>query len=453
VVPGAPETRYARTPDGDHVAYQILGNGSVDLLCVGYGNVVSIDQRDDEPHVRRFEHRLAAFSRFIRFDRRGIGLSDRPSSGDVSAATVADDIVAVLDAAGSARASIFGTGLSGPPALLAAARHPDRVGSLVLVHTYARQLWAEDYPFGTPQSILDRFLDGVLDVAKPVDEPEVDDVRLMAPSLQHDRVFRDWWARAGRLGASPAMARLILKTSFEEDVRGELAAIAAPTLILHRDPSLFPVEHARYLAAHIRDAHLVVLPGGDDLPFGEGSDAIVDEVEEFLTGSRGGAATERILTTVLFTDIVGSTEQATRAGDRSWHEVLDSHDALVRSELRRFGGREVKTTGDGILATFASPTQAIRCATAICGGATGMGLEVRAGLHTGEVEVRGDDVSGIAVHLAQRISGRSGAGEVLVSRTVVDLVAGSDTAFDDRGTHELKGFDGSWPLFSVRRGL
>ncbi len=289
----------------------------------------------------------------------------------------------------------------------------------------------------------------MLDVSGADPDPDLDDVHLMAPSLQHDRAFRDWWSRAGRQGASPATARIILKAAFGGDVRDQLAAIEAPTLIVHRVPSLFLVDHARYLAAHIRDARLVELPGGDHLPFGEGSDAVVDEIEEFVTGTRGGAATERILTTVLFTDIVGSTERATREGDRSWHDLLDRHDAMVRSELHRFGGREVKTTGDGILATFVSPTQAIRCAASICAGATRMEMQVRAGLHTGEVEARGDDVSGIAVHRAQRISAQAGAGEVLVSRTVVDLVAGSSTAFDERGPYQLKGLDGSWPLFAV----
>jgi len=447
-VNGGPETRYARTPDGDHVAYQVLGRGPVDLLCAGYGNVISIDQHDEEPHVRRFEQRLASFSRLIRFDRRGVGLSDRITDGDVGASVV-DDIVAVLDATGTSRASLFAVGGSGLSALRAAARHPDRVRSLVLVNSYARLPWADDYEFGTPWELLDRFIEGVTDVSNEDPVPDVDDVRILAPSLGRDNAFRDWWSRAGRQGASPATARILLKAAFQGDVRDQLQVINAPTLIVHRNPSLFVVEHARYLAAHISDARLVELPGGDHLPFGEGSDAIVDEIEEFLTGSRGGAATERILTTVLFTDIVGSTERATREGDRSWHKLLDSHDAMVRSELHRFGGREVKTTGDGILATFASPTQAIRCASSICAGATRMEMEVRAGLHTGEVEARGDDVSGIAVHLAQRISGQAGAGEVLVSRTVVDLVAGSGTAFSERGQHELKGLDGSWLLFAV----
>ena len=277
----------------------------------------------------------------------------------------------------------------------------------------------------------------------------MDDVQLLAASLSGDPGFREWWARAGRRGASPAAARANLEMSFSGDVRSALPLIDAPTLILHRDPSLFSVGHARYLAEHLGHARLVVLPGGDHLPYGADSDTVIDEIEEFLTGVRGGAATDRVLTTVLFTDIVGSTERVARSGDRAWHELLDSHDAMTRSELRRFRGREVKTTGDGLLATFDGPARAIRCAQSICAGARRLGIEVRAGLHTGEVEVRGDDVGGIAVHLAQRVSSCADAGEVLVSRTVVDLVAGSGIAFDDRGVHELKGIEGTWGLFSV----
>ena len=254
----------------------------------------------------------------------------------------------------------------------------------------------------------------------------------------------------GTTERDPATARASLEVSFSGDVRSTLAAIEAPTLVLHRDPSLFSVEHAHYLAEKIVGAHLVVLPGGDHLPYGVDVDMVVDEIEEFLTGARGSAATDRVLMTVLFTDIVGSTELASRSGDRPWHQLLDSHDAMVRAELRRFRGRAVKTTGDGILATFDGPARAIRCAQSICTAARGLGIEVRAGLHTGEVEVRGDDVGGIAVHLAQRVSSRAGPSEVLVSRTVVDLVAGSDLEFDDRGVHELKGIEGTWGLFAVR---
>jgi class 3 adenylate cyclase len=452
MVRGGPETRYARSEDGSHVAFQVIGDGLLDLVTVGYGNVVSIDMRDEEPHVRRFEERLASFSRLIRFDPRGIGLSDAlPPGVAPGSELVVDDIVTVLDAVGSTRACLFAVGGGGLAALLAAAVHPGRVSSLALLHCYARLAQDEDYRCGIPQKVLTSFLESVLDVgAASAPDHAMDDVHLLARSLSGDPAFREWWARAGRRGASPAAARATLEMSFAGDVRSALPSIDAQALILHRDPSLFSVGHAQYLADHLTNAQLVVLPGGDHLPFGADSDIVIDEIEEFLTGVRGGVATDRVLTTVLFTDIVDSTERAARSGDRSWHELLDSHDAMARGELRRFRGREVKTTGDGILATFDGPARAIRCAQSICAGARQLGLEVRAGIHSGEVEVRGDDVGGIAVHLAQRVSARADAGEVLVSRTVVDLVAGSGLAFDDRGVHELKGIEGGWGLFAVR---
>jgi class 3 adenylate cyclase len=359
------------------------------------------------------------------------------------------DIVSVLDAARSEQTALLAIGNAGLAALMAAAQHPERVSSAVLVHCFARLPRSEDYPCGVPQRVLDRFVDVAVDVSGASADDDMNDAKLLAAGLSEDPRFREWWSRASRQGASPAAARASMTATFGTDVRAALPLITAPVLVLHRDPSLFSVDHARYLAEHLPTARLVELPGGDHLPYGPGSDAIVDEVEEFLTGARGGSGTDRVLTTVLFTDIVSSTKRAVEAGDRSWHDVLDRHDAMVRSELRRFNGREVKTTGDGIMATFDGPARAIRCAQAIGAGARQLGIEVRAGLHTGEVEVRGDDIGGIAVHLAQRVSAQAGSNEVLVSRTVVDLVAGSGLEFDDRGLHQLKGLDGSWQLFAV----
>ncbi len=458
---GRPETRYARTPDGVHVAYQELGDGPVDLLTVGYGNMVSIDTRDEEPHFRRFEHRLAAFSHLIRFDPRGRGLSDpMPAGTPFTVEHSVEDVTAVLDAAGVSAASLFAVAMNAPTALLAAATHPERVSSLVLVHGYARLARADDYPYGIPQYALDRFRDGLLDVGDGEgsngeslygdgdDDPS--DIALLAPSFAGDLDFRDWWRRAGQRGASPASARAILTALNGVDVRGILASVVAPTLLIHRRGSIYSVELSEFLAAHLPNSRLVVLPGRDLFPFAGDSDAVLDEIEEFLTGVRGESGSERVLTTVLFTDIVGSTQRARELGDRAWHDLLDRHDAMVREELRRFRGREVKTMGDGVLATFDGPARAMRAAVAICAGARRLDLEVRAGLHTGEVEQRGDDVSGVAVHIAQRVSGLAGAGEVLVSRTVVDLVTGSGTEFADRGQHELKGLEGSWQLFAVR---
>jgi len=443
------ETRYARTADGGHVAYQVLGDGPVDLVCVGYGNVISIDMRDEEPHFAHFERGLSSFSRFIRFDPRGIGLSDpiaREATRRVEHGV--DELIAVLDAVGSERAALFAVGNTCHASLLMCAEHPERVSSLVLMHCYARLVWADDYAWGVPRASVDAFLDSVLDVDPS--ESTVDDVRMLAPSLASDVEYRAWWRKAGQRGASPATARAFLTSAFLADVRSTLPLVEVPTLVLHRTGNrLYSRRHSEYLAEHIVDARLVELPGIDVLPFAGDGDAVVDEIEEFLTGVRGSARADRILTTLLFTDIVGSTQLATSIGDEKWRVLLDQHDAMVRSELRRFRGREVKTTGDGILATFDGPARAIDCAKRIHHGARRLGLDVRAGLHTGEVDIRGDDVSGIAVHIAQRVSALAGPNETLVSRTVVDLVAGSDIGFDDRGESQLKGVPGSWQLFAV----
>jgi class 3 adenylate cyclase/pimeloyl-ACP methyl ester carboxylesterase len=428
----------------------VLSEGPIDLVCVGYGTLVSIDMRDDEPHLAGFERRLSSFSRFVRFDPSGVGLSDpiAPATSRTVEQGV-DDLIAVLDAVGSERAALFAVGYSGQTALLACAEYPERISALALMHCRARLVWADDYAWGMPRANVDRFLDAVVDV--DATETSVDDVRLHAPSLASDAEFRAWWHRAGQRGASPSTARAILTATMLADVRTTLPLIDVPTLVLCRTGNeMFSPRHSEYLAQHIHDARLVELPGIDNLPFAGDSDAVVDEIEEFLTGVRGSSAADRALTTLLFTDIAASTERATAMGDAPWRVLLDRHDALVRSELRRFRGHEVKTTGDGILATFDGPARAIRCAESIQGGARRLGIEVRAGVHTGEVEMRGDDVSGIAVHIAQRVSALAEPNETLVSRTVVDLVAGSGIAFGDRGEFQLKGVSGAWHLFAVQ---
>jgi class 3 adenylate cyclase len=446
----SPDTSYARTRDGIHVAYQTLSDGPLDLLCVGYGNMVSIDMRDEEPNFGRFERRLASFSRYIRFDPRGLGLSDPVGPGAPAGVEQGvDDLVAVLDAVGSKRASLFAVGGSGLTSLVAAATHPGRVGSLVLINSYARMPWAEDYTVGTPQRVLDTFIDSVLDVSGEADVT-IDDVELLTPSLAADPEFRTWWKRAGQHGASPASARAIFTRMYGADARSALPLITAPALVLHRTESVLPVAFSRYLADHLAHARLIEFPGRDHFPYAGESGPLLDEVEEFLIGTRVHAETDRVLAAVLFTDIVGSTERAALGGDRSWRDLLDRHDRMIREELRRFRGHEVKTTGDGVLATFDGPARGMRCAQAICAGARRLGIDVRAGLHTGEIEMRGDDVSGIAVHIAQRVSALAAPNEVLVSRTVVDLVAGSGIDFDERGEHELKGLSGTWQLFAVR---
>jgi class 3 adenylate cyclase len=301
-----------------------------------------------------------------------------------------------------------------------------------------------------PRRNLDSFIDAVLDVSGEA-EVSIDDVSMLAPSLAADPEFRAWWKRAGQRGASPASARAMLTMMYRADARPALPLITAPALLIHRVNSVLPVDLSRYLADHLSYSRMVELPGADHFPYAGDSDSLVEEIEEFLTGVRGHTETDRVLATVMFTDIVGSTERAVQSGDRNWHDLLDRHDGMIREELRRFRGHEIKSTGDGVLATFEGPAQGMRCALAICAVARRLGIEVRAGLHTGEVELRGDDVSGIAVHIAQRVSALAAANEVLVSRTVVDLVAGSGIEFDERGECELKGLVGNWQLFAVRQ--
>jgi class 3 adenylate cyclase len=441
---------YASADDGAHLGYQVLGDGVPKIVSCGYGTMVSIDMRDEEPHIRAFEDRLTQLGGLLRFDPRGIGLSDPVVPG--AALTTQDlvrDLIAVLDHAGVDRAALIGVGTGSAPALATAADHPDRVSSLILHNGSPRLARAPDYPFGIPPKLIDAFLDNVLDTQDQAAAPG-DDIRMLAASLADDPAYRAWWAKAGRRGASPSSARAIMSCMFAADTRDLLPTIACPTLVLHRvDTRFLSVEHARYLAAHIPSSHLVELAGRDHMPYAGDAEAVLGEIEEFLTGARSSGGGHRVLATILFTDIVGSTQQATRLGDGPWRELLDVHDQLVRAELARRNGREIKTTGDGILATFAGPAQGMQCARAIIDGARALGLEIRAGVHTGEVEMRGADVSGVGVHIAQRVSSAAGPGEILVSRTVVDLVTGSGIRFHDRGEHELKGVPGPWLLFAV----
>jgi class 3 adenylate cyclase len=330
--------------------------------------------------------------------------------------------------------------------VLLAATHPDRVRSLVLVNSYARGLQAPDYPWGWPEQLA-------LQMADDTVEPSGDigwGLDFVAPSMAGDEEFRRWCDRSGNRGASPATARALIEVYVRSDVRDILGVITVPTVVIHRIESATRIEHGRYLAEHIPDAKMVEVPGVDDFFWVGDADSIIDEVEEFLTGARRGPESQRVLATVLFTDIVGSTERAARLGDRKWRDLLDAHDQIVRRQLERFRGREIDTVGDGFLATFDGPGRAIQCACAVRDAVRPLEIEVRGGLHTGEIELRDADVAGIAVHLAQRVSGLAQPGEVLVSRTVTDLVAGSGLDFDDRGDHELKGIPGTWKLFAVR---
>ena len=440
------ETRYARSGDA-HIAYQVLGEDGPDLLYLSSGTI-SIDSIDDEPGFARFHRDLASFSRLIRMDLKGVGLSDPiDPSAPPSLEQWVGDALAVLDAAGSERAALCGVDEGALVAMLTAATHPARISALILLNAYPRLVRDVDYPQGLPADVVERFAESVM----PDDgsEGSFADLEVFVPSVASDPRFRQWWQRAGNRGASPATARALTRTRFESDLRPVLPVIQVPTLVVHRkDNRASLVGHGRYLAEHIPGARYVELPGVEHLPYVGDSDAIVTEIEEFLTGMRR-VESDRVLATIMFCDIVRSTDLVSELGDRRWHDVLDGYYAMIRRQLERFAGREIKTIGDGLLATFDGPARAIRCAQAIRDGARQLSLDVRVGLHTGEVERMGDDIGGLAVHIGERVCGSAGAGEVLTSRTVVDLVAGSGITFSDRGEHELKGVPDRWHLYAV----
>jgi pimeloyl-ACP methyl ester carboxylesterase len=436
------ETRYADS-DGVSIAYQVHGNGPVDLVLVP-GFVSQVELLWEEPGVARFLRRLTAFSRLLVFDKRGQGLSDRPGRPPTLEESM-DDLKAVIDAAGFERPALLGISEGGPMSTLYAATHPDRLSGLILFGTFARMLEAPDFPSGTTEAALDRWGEVVQrDWGKAVA------LNVWAPSRVGDREFERWWARLLRQGTSPAGAIALMDLYREMDVRSILPAIDVPTLVMHRaGDRMVSAAQGRYLAEAIPGARYVELPGEDHLPFAGELDPILEEVEEFLLGTRGGAESERALATILFTDIVGSTERAAELGDRGWRALLERHDAAVRHQLALHRGREVKTMGDGFLATFDGPARAIRCARAVREEVAGLGIEVRAGIHTGEVELIGDDVGGMAVNIGARIGAIAAAGEVLVSSTVRELVVGSGLEFVDRGTKTLKGAPGEWRLFAI----
>jgi len=438
------ETRYAKSGDVS-IAYQLLGKGPPDLVLVP-GWVSNIDVFWEEPTLARFLTRLASFSRLILFDKRGTGLSDRVA--DMPSLEVRmDDVRAVMDVVGSEFAALFGYSEGGTMCALFAATHPSRTSALIMSGAFARRTWAPDYPWGRTEEQQQAFLD---QVEREWGGPVGIDVR--APSMAQDERFRQWWARFLRASASPAAAAMLVRMNAEIDIRQLLPAIQVPTLILHSvNDRVIDMGVARYMAARIPRSKLVELHGTDHLPWGDDSDAILDEIEEFLTGVRRSAEHDRVLATVLFTDIVGATEKAASLGDRRWGDLLDNHHALVRRELARFRGREIDTAGDGFLATFDGPARAVRCACAISDSVQSLGIEVRAGLHTGECEIMGDKLGGISVHIGARVAALARPGEVLVSATVKDLVAGSALSFQDRGIQSLKGVPGDWRLFAVDR--
>jgi pimeloyl-ACP methyl ester carboxylesterase/class 3 adenylate cyclase len=437
-----PETKYAKNGDL-HIAYSVLGDGPVDLvLCIGW--VTHIEQLWEDPGAERFLRRCASFARVIVFDKRGVGLSDRPS-GVPTLEDRMDDICAVMDAASSRRAAVFGISEGAPTAILLAATYPERVEALVLFGGYAFATRDENHPWGLDLAEFEARISEVV-AAWGTDKF----VSIWAPSRRRDGAFRTWWSRYLRSAASPGGVNSLMRLYPRIDVRHILSAIRVPTLVVHRtDDRLAPVEGGRYLAQHIPGARYLELPGTDHWPFSGDTDAVVGEVEEFLTGGRSVEEPDRVLATVLFTDIVDSTHKAVTVGDQRWRELLEESERVTRREVERHRGRVVKSTGDGFLATFDGPARAIRCATNLSAEMMKLGLRIRAGLHTGECEMLGDDVTGIAVHIGARVAALASRDEVLVSSTVKDLVAGSGLSFDDRGTHALKGVPGSWQIFAV----
>jgi class 3 adenylate cyclase len=446
----APETRYTKTDDGAHIAYQVCGEGPPDLIFErGIGSHVELAW--EIAALARVFRRLASFSRLIRFDHQGMGMSDPLGRSEQrSLERRAGEMLTVLDAAGSERAALVANNFGGPMAILFAATYPNRTASLVLDGCYARLARAPDYPWGIPNEVLEQALARVRDAQLTGEAGDVSGLRYLAPHAMQDAEFVAQWRRYSRYTTSPSAAAAEAEVGVYTDVRALLPLVQAPTLVLYRREDLFAGRpHAEYLAAHIPGAKLVDVAGADNFIFAGNSDTDLDEIEEFLTGARQSHATDRVLATVMFTDIVASTEHAAEVGDHRWRELLDAHDRTVRRQLERFRGREVNTAGDGFLATFDGPGRAIECARAICEAVRALGIEVRAGLHTGEIEMRGADVAGLAVHIGARVAAAAGPGEVFVSGAVPPLVIGSGIAFADRGEYELKGVPGTWKLHAV----
>jgi class 3 adenylate cyclase len=439
-----PRTRYARSGSVS-IAYQVVGDGPRDLVWVP-GWVSHLEAGWDEPLQAHFRRRLSSFSRLILFDKRGTGMSDRVADRDLPTLEERmDDVRAVMDAARSDRAVIVGPSEGGSMAVLFAATYPERTAALITFGAFASRIWSPEYPWApTPEE-----RQGFYDFIERNWGGEAD-TSTLAPSLAADAEFKRHLARYNRLSASPGSALALAKMNTQIDVRSVLPTIRVPTLVLHRTGDLDAnIAEGRYIAERIAGAKFVELPGIDHLPWAGNQDDILDEIEEFLTGIRPAPQSDRMLATVLFTDIVGSTERAASLGDRAWREVLDRHHASVRSELAHFRGQEIATTGDGFLATFDGPARAVRCAVAIRDRLRESGIEVRAGVHTGECERMGDNIGGLAVHIGSRVAGLAGPGEVLASSTVKDLVAGSGIVFEDRGAHPLKGIPGEWRVFKV----
>lgn len=440
-----PKTQYAKSGD-IHIAYHVIGDGPLDLVVVpGFVSHLELDR--ELPAFRRLDDRMATFGRVIHFDKRGTGMSD-PVTDVAVLEDRMDDIRAVMDAAGSERAVLLGISEGATLCILFAATYPERTQALVLVGGMARSTWAPDYPWPAPK-------EAILESAREFIQPatgtgELADI--FAPSLADDPEFREWLGRVERQSASPSMLAKLFLAFLDTDVRAALPLVQAPTLVIHRrGDRVVSVHAARWMAEQIQGARFVELPGIDHMILAGDTEAVIGEIEEFLTGKRSAPAEDldRILATVMFTDLVGSTERAAAMGDTRWRELLEKYHALVRTEVERHRGQTVKTLGDGLLARFDGPARAIRAAQSVVIGVRRLGIDVRIGLHTGECELIGDDVGGIAVHIGARVAAEAAPGEVLVSSTVKDLVGGSGIIFADRGSRTLKGVPDEWRLFAV----
>jgi len=441
-----PVTRYAKAPDGVSIAYQSFGKGPLDLLVI-HSATCPMDLLWEDPGLVRVRRRLTSFSRNVWMDNAGWGASQRDVTPErfLDQTLYAEAIAAVVEAVGCEQFAFLAGGAVGATAIRYAAAHPEQVSALVLFGSFASYVRDDECPWGLPAATLDRLVAAAGEVWGT---GAISD--LVAPSCASDEGFRDWMSRGERLGSSPQYAAERIRSGYEQDVRLVLPDVHVPTIVIHRrDDRLIRVNAGRYLAEHIHGAKYVELPGEDNYFFVGDTDAVLDEVEEFLTGSRQAPEGDVITTTILFTDIVASTEQSARMGHRNWTALTDEHNAMVRTTLARYRGREIKTIGDGFLTTFDSTTRAVRAASEIVNQAKNIGLEVRAGVHAGEVEVRPDDVVGLAVSIAKRICDIAGPGQVLVSEAIKPQLVGSGIVVSEHGTHVLKGVPDEWRLFAV----
>jgi class 3 adenylate cyclase len=440
-----PTTRYAKSGDV-HIAYQVVGEGPVDLVLI-LGWFSHLEYQWEDPALARFLNRLASFSRLIVFDKRGTGLSDRVAESALPTLEQRmDDIRAVMDAAGSNRAAMFGVSEGGPLSTLFAATYPARTAALIMYGAYAKWIRADDYPWApTRQEHETAFKVYEKHWGTPIG------LNILAPSVANDEQVRQWWAHQMRVSASPGAGVTLYRMNIEVDIRAILPTIRVPTLILHRSGDrLVPCRAGRYMAAQIQAAKFVELPGDDHIAWIGDTEPLMAEVQEFMTGERPALEADRVLATVLFIDIVQSTQRATAIGDSRWRDLVRNYQQQVGKEVARLGGRVVNTAGDGVFAIFDGPVRAIKCARAVKNVVGTLGLAIRSGIHTGECVIEGNDVTGVAVHIGARVAARANPGEILLSSTVKDLIAGSRIECSDRGSHVLKGVAGRWRLFAVK---